>query len=299
MVTLTYAEMCRYPDLKFHMVHSVFPGQACQMHDHEFTELVIVRHGRARHRVNDGEFALEAGDAFVVRPEDVHGYEAMEGLDLLNILFCPDQFLPPQSDLRRLPGFHMLFHLEPLYRDTHHSTSRLRLQPDALRQVYDIVEPMEREYEGGEPGFECQIRAYFNLLVVYLCRLYGEQRTPGAGELLRLSRVQSHLHTHYGELITLDELAAMASMSKNTFLRAFRRCYGSSPMSYLARVRLAKACELLATSDRSVTAIAQSVGFADHSHFTRTFHKAYGRSPREYRRNFQFIPQPSAHAGRA
>jgi AraC-like DNA-binding protein len=288
VLKLAYSDVCRYSSFLFHIEFSVFPDHACELHTHAFAELVIVRHGRGRHLIGNSRYPLEAGDVFVVRPGDVHGYENMEGLDLINIIFNPDEFLAPNRDLHHIPGFHVLFHLEPLYRQAHSFSSRLRIGADAMRQLNDLVEPMEREYVRGSPGFECIIHAYFTLIAALLARIYTDQQSASAQELLRISRVQSYLQSHYDEQIDLDQLAEMASMSKNTLLRAFHRCYATSPMKYLNQLRLSQACRLLAEARLSVTEIAHAVGFNDHSHFTRAFRQTFDKSPTDYRKTFSF-----------
>ena len=62
------------------------------------------------------------------------------------------------------------------------------------------------------------------------------------------------------------------------------RSLGITPIAYLNRCRIRQAKELLDRTDRPITDIAMEVGFSDVSHFTRTFHREVGVSPRAYRR---------------
>jgi AraC family transcriptional regulator len=86
------------------------------------------------------------------------------------------------------------------------------------------------------------------------------------------------------EAIDLDSAAAIAGLSPFHFLRLFRRVLGVTPHQYLIRSRLRRAARLLADAERSVTDIAFDVGFGDLSNFVRSFHRAAGVSPREFRR---------------
>jgi AraC family transcriptional regulator len=65
--------------------------------------------------------------------------------------------------------------------------------------------------------------------------------------------------------------------------RVFRRHNGCSPGEYLRRIRVRRACRLLADTDRPLSAIAYDTGYADQSHFTRHFKRAMGVTPGEYR----------------
>ncbi|MCA1614964.1 MAG: helix-turn-helix transcriptional regulator [Acidobacteria bacterium] len=63
----------------------------------------------------------------------------------------------------------------------------------------------------------------------------------------------------------------------------FRERLGVCFVSYLGRVRLRRAAELLARTEMPVTRVALEVGFNDLSHFERVFRTAYRRSPSKYR----------------
>ena len=86
------------------------------------------------------------------------------------------------------------------------------------------------------------------------------------------------------EPIDLEQIAARAGLSPFHFLRLFSATLGVTPHQYLVRARLARAARLLADDDRAITDVALEVGFADLSNFVRTFHRAAGVSPREFRR---------------
>jgi AraC-like DNA-binding protein len=75
-------------------------------------------------------------------------------------------------------------------------------------------------------------------------------------------------------------------MSKNHFLRVFKQCYKTSPTDYLIRLRLSKALELMAESDRTVSEIAYEVGFSDSNYFTRQFRRVYGQPPTAFRKSY-------------
>ena len=56
-------------------------------------------------------------------------------------------------------------------------------------------------------------------------------------------------------------------------------------MGYLCHYRLEKAMDLLRSTDKSITEVALSAGFASHSYFAEVFHRAMGVTPSRYRRN--------------
>jgi AraC-like DNA-binding protein len=102
---------------------------------------------------------------------------------------------------------------------------------------------------------------------------------PGA-----LRRVTEYIDSHLSEDVALETLAAHAGLSTYHFARAFKQSVGMPPHRYLLQQRVKRAAELLKQSEQPLTAIAQSLGFADQSHFSRSFHWLMGMAPSEFRR---------------
>lgn len=99
-----------------------------------------------------------------------------------------------------------------------------------------------------------------------------------------LRRVSEYVAAHLGEALSLDSLAAHAGLSVHHFARAFRASMGMPPHRYVLEQRIRKAARLLEDSEQSLADIALAVGFADHSHFSRSFHGLAGVTPSQFRR---------------
>jgi AraC-like DNA-binding protein len=107
--------------------------------------------------------------------------------------------------------------------------------------------------------------------------------TVTAGRYREMSVVMEHLDRHFAEPITVRQLADLVHLSASQFERRFKALFQVTPMRYLIRLRLNKACHLLATSSTKITAVAVQCGFYDHSHFARQFTATFGLSPSGYR----------------
>jgi len=88
---------------------------------------------------------------------------------------------------------------------------------------------------------------------------------------------------HYAEPLPLRRVAATAAMSRFAFSRAFTAVMGVQFRTYLLQLRIAKACPLLVDSSRSISDVAQVVGFTDLPRFDKVFKKQTGLSPSQYR----------------
>jgi AraC family transcriptional regulator len=98
-----------------------------------------------------------------------------------------------------------------------------------------------------------------------------------------LERVRNILEQRFAEPYKLSEIAAEAGVHPVHLAREFRKHYGTSVGEYLRRVRIEYACRELMGSNAAVTNIAAAAGFADQSHFSRTFKRFCGTTPGRYR----------------
>ena len=87
--------------------------------------------------------------------------------------------------------------------------------------------------------------------------------------------------------LTLDDIAARATMSTRTLNRRFREQTGTTPLRWLRRSRIRRAQYLLETTGHSVERIAIQVGFGSPTSFRDRFKQLVGTSPHTYRRAFQ------------
>ena len=100
-----------------------------------------------------------------------------------------------------------------------------------------------------------------------------------------LRRALMYLAEHYAEPITLGQLSQHAHVSPSHLSYLFRSVLDTTFKPMLQRIRVEKAKEMLvAASRRRITEVAWSAGFADLSHFEKSFRRIVGQSPSEFRR---------------
>src|SRR5262252_1556544 len=98
-----------------------------------------------------------------------------------------------------------------------------------------------------------------------------------------LSRILDKLQTEHCRRLTLDELAREAGVHPVHLSRVFRRGVGEGIGEYVHRLRVRTACERMLDRDASLAEVSYSTGFADQSHFTRSFRKITGMTPAAFR----------------
>lgn len=86
----------------------------------------------------------------------------------------------------------------------------------------------------------------------------------------------------------LAEIAAEVGVHPVHLARVFRRRFGCSIGEYARRLKVERAAEALRDTRLPIGRLAHRLGYADHSHFSRSFRRATGFSPSEYRRRHGF-----------
>ena len=108
-------------------------------------------------------------------------------------------------------------------------------------------------------------------------------RARGRAEHAAVRRARAHLRERWDQKVTLNELAAVAGLSRFELVRRFGECIGVTPHAYQVNLRVEAARRLLAAGVQPA-AVAADCGFADQPHLSRVFKRAVGVSPGRYAR---------------
>lgn len=252
------------------------------VHGHEdFYELVTVLDGSAEHIVDGERSAISKGDVFVIGNGISHGFDNTHGLRICNIMYRPEMLFSGDMDIRKIPGFHALFLLEPYFSSTQRFQSRLRLTPADLALVMPLLDRAESEYTSDLPGRNTMVLACVRQLAVLLSRLYDCPTKPR--EISGMADAVAFMETHFAETLSISDVIERSHYSQRHFIRLFSAAYGMTPQRYLLDVRIRHASAMLRDSGLSVTEVAMRCGFGDPNYFSRIFRKYSGNSPSEFR----------------
>lgn len=135
-------------------------------------------------------------------------------------------------------------------------------------------------------GPNVEVRAntgLYALLGLIIYRLQMRRSAPATESPFDVHRVQTYIHNHLSETITLDDLARQVNLSAPHFTRMFRKLFDVSPMQYVLQKRVALACSLLTETSMPLKQIGAAVGCPDPYYFSRLFKKTTGTNPSGYR----------------
>jgi len=132
------------------------------------------------------------------------------------------------------------------------------------------------------------------MLRIYLSTAKNEENWLAALSHPQLSETLEAMQSGYQQSWSLEALANLAHMSRSGFALMFKKKVGITPMDYLKHWRMQVACELLQTSDDSLSAIASAVGYGSESAFSVAFQRIVKCRPGKYR-----MPSPIEPVGRS
>jgi AraC family transcriptional regulator len=129
----------------------------------------------------------------------------------------------------------------------------------------------------------------FSALLSHVATAYGAadaSQPVRAGTLTarQLNRLKQLLGDDLTRDVSLAELARECGLSPSHVSRTFKAATGMSPFAWRAQVRVDAGKELLRQGGSTISDIAAHCGFADQSHFTRTFQRLVGDSPKRWQR---------------
>jgi len=93
-----------------------------------------------------------------------------------------------------------------------------------------------------------------------------------------------YINSHLNEQFSVPQLAKRCALSESVFRRRFHQLTGQSPIQYINRLKIEKACQLLDSGDIRPTDISEFLNFYSVSYFYRVFKAITGYTPNEYRR---------------
>lgn len=105
----------------------------------------------------------------------------------------------------------------------------------------------------------------------------------------RVLKVKEYINNNYQHEIKLEDVAALANMSRTSFSRFFRQHTGRTLSDYITDIRMGYATRMLVDTEESISEICFLCGYNNMSNFNRTFRRLKGCTPGEYRSQYKKI----------
>ena len=253
-------------------------------HWHEEVEFIYVTKGSLVLRTQNRTRLLQEGHIYFINPGTLHGlfgnspfshhYALVFRLDMLNFL---------QTDSCQTS------YLVPLCTGKYLFPDSEALAPELTAQIAALIKKAADEYRNCDTSLTAALSIKITLLQILELLFASQSFIPGtqagetSGDVNPLKAVFSYIESHYGEKISLEDLAGTIHMNRNYFCRFFKEKAGKTPFSYLNEYRVNQAASPLLSTRLPITEIALNAGFENMSYFIRQFRRCKGCTPSAYR----------------
>jgi AraC-like DNA-binding protein len=146
-----------------------------------------------------------------------------------------------------------------------------------IEEIMDRVHSLMQNAANWKPGVTLELQS---LLFGFFAQITPDIVSKPEEE--PVSWIQECIHfmeLHASEGVSVQQVASYAGVHRSYFSSVFTREVGSSPLSYLQKIRMEKAKQLLRETDATVTEIALSLGYPNLFSFTRAFKNYYSIPP--------------------
>ena len=161
----------------------------------------------------------------------------------------------------------------------------LRVPPCERSSWSERFSALDLELSRRRDGYREAVLAHLTLLLVEVSRLAAD----AVGDLRLkdeslLAEVFGFIEEHYGEPISLKDVARAVGLSPGHLTTVVRRKTGRTVLGWITERRMAEARRLLVETDLSVEEVGRGVGYGNAGYFARAFRRAHGATPLGWRR---------------
>lgn len=166
-------------------------------------------------------------------------------------------------------------------------TAHIPAAPERHPGLHAAITLLGAEVHEDQPGRDAAVLRLLDLMLVYMTRAWlddhGEGGWPRALNDPPVAAVLDAMHADPAKAWRVDDLAAVAGLSRVTLARRFTALTGQAPITYLAWWRMTAAARLLRATDLPLPAIAERSGYSSPFAFSHAFKRHFGVPPRDYR----------------
>lgn len=252
-------------------------------HWHSEIQFCLVTAGSLLFFVNGKQIPLEVGEGVFINSGYLHMARPAPGADAAYICLDADPRL-----LGSFPGSLVeRDYVQPFLADPAMADRALR---PAVPWQKQVLEQLAQGYELFERmAFGDELRLAALLAQMWLALLenrpqVSEQSHRRLQENALAQGVIAYISRQYDKRLSLRQIAQAVSFSGSECCRVFKKVTGETIFDYLRGYRLARAMELLAGTQLSVSQIAYDTGFCSTSYFIETFKASLDMTPLQYRK---------------
>lgn len=249
------------------------------LHFHNCLEIGICHSERGTLRFQDTDWEFSAGDITLLSSDMPHTTFSAQGTaSLWSWIFTDlEELLRPLIPFEVLPNSNA-------YKNLLHNT-RLHLSAGEDPELSGLLHDVIQEMLDKRPDYDIAVRGLMLACLPKFVRSGQRLAESESSDSLPIAPALRYIDENYMTHFPMELLAELCRLSPAHFRRLFSSIMKVNPLEHLNRIRVAKACTLLRTTEDSVLTICEAVGFRSLSSFNRHFFAVMGESPTSWRKH--------------
>ena len=278
------------PGFPVDVVHHLLSGlQPFRMNRHDYLEVVYLNAGELVWQVQDHLVTEHKGDLFIMGSSKYHRVtEHSSSQARVESLFLHPDLIRSSPVSREESEY-----LAPFRSYDPHFPHIIPASSGVPAEVRSLIARIQKELPATSDRARLCAKTYVKMILVLLLNHYSSHRMMPAKfdrrqrALERFKPLFKFLDGCYSDPVTPADAAKTVNMSPSHFRRAFKQVTGQSFVLYLNHFRIAKAQELLSSTNKSIAEVGMEVGFCDQSYFGLIFRRCTQLTPLQYKNRSQ------------
>ena len=266
-----YALSSPHPEeeISFNYLNIPFP----YLHFHDHWEILIVTDGLLTHTINGKAYSMKIGDACFIKPTDAHYFTFEKEKEIKTLTFIiKNEYMQKICSIYGDGFYDELYHSDKLLKERLSVEFITSIMPTILAVQANMLDAQSRLF---------QTKIILNRIMdkfIFSAYNLKEQKPDWLNNFLAM------LNNPHLDFDNVVDLAKHTPYSYSRLSRIFKKHTGYTIIEYISSVKINIAKDEFLYTDKTITEIAQEMGFISLSHFNRTFKKFMDMSPSEFRK---------------
>lgn len=263
------------------------------LHAHDYTQIWYVTKGQCEHFVEGRSYLMTAGDTFLIPPEVEHCTVLCPDSAVISCELSLEDVIGAEPDLHRedLRSYLDMLTVTNFLNESKSRQPRFRFRPEAMDRLDRLMKEIQEEFNTEQPCYQDMLRVKLRELLLLFIREFiispDYRASDAAYERYRtlIGNAIAYIDEHYKSSLSLEDVCRVSTLSKTYFCYFFKLITKRTFVEYLTERRIQGAMRMLEDTDCPIRSISEQMGFHNVTHFSRTFKKYAGVSPRDYRKS--------------
>ena len=266
--------------VQFYNTEDVMPEKE---HTHDFLEIVYIESGSGVHKIDDVEYFVKKGDMLFINIGQVHYFESIDDMHLMNVLIDPkfisEEFMDTENFME-LFKYSMFVEFDP---ENISESQAVHFKEKEVEEIDFLMKLLHREYEQKNIGYKSVLKGGIRIIFSKILRGICSKKSHSdkmSNELVM--EIINYINKNYNHKLSLSQLAAEYFYNPAYFGNMLKKYCGKNFSTYLKEKRINEAARLLKEEGLTVDKVMERVGYSDRKFFYTHFKEIIGTTPGKY-----------------